>query len=69
MYSKRVAHYQPRDATRHCGHPRVKSGTAGLVEMTSLASFREWEARISLSAAITLVLASLEASASMTMAR
>lgn len=44
-------------------------GTVGLVEMTSLASFREWEARISLSAAITLVLASLEASASMAMAR
>lgn len=48
---------------------------AGLVEMTSLASFGEWEARISPSVAITLTLASLAslatlaASASVAMAR
>lgn len=42
---------------------------AGLVEMTSPASFKEWEARISPSAAITLALASLAASASVAMAR
>lgn len=33
MYSKRVAHYQPQDATLHCGHPRVKSKTQWKVEI------------------------------------